>query len=288
MHRKPRTSRPRTRRALAALAAGAILAVATPDAHGQITGDGSFVVQPISAFGTDDGGRAASLPFLIRVGDGFFGNAFVNNNGIVSLGGFLPAYSNDGLGDVANNSGQAVIAPFFANVDTRPHADNTGGQGKVGAGTIDGRDAFIATWDRVGRHDRQFDLQSSFEVLLIDRSDIAFGDFDIVFNYGPIEWTVADPGDTPARVGFAVPDGQVVEFDLFGPLPAPAVCADEMLADALAITETPYVMPDSVLIEVRGGSAIVPGTAVVPTPTAAAAGMIGLIALAARRRRPQA
>jgi len=268
--------------AVAVLAVGSLVASA---ADAQIS-HGTFALQEISRFGTDNGGNSADLPFVAWLGDDIHTQVHVNNNGILSFGGFFPGFSNDSLASLANAADHALIAPFYADVDTVKVASNTGGQGMFGTGSVDGRNAFIATWDRVGRWNEQFDRLSTFEVLLIDRSDIDAGDFDIVFNYGDIEWTVANPGDEPARVGIAVPDGQAFEFDLFDALPEPEPDTELLLANALQsqpANDTPSTTADSIRLQVRGG--VVQDPHAVPSPTALATGLIGLALACSRRRR---
>lgn len=285
MARSSRPTRITTPSAIFALATAVMGSLLASGSHAQLA-DGTFDLDKLSQFGTDDGGIQLDLPFFLKFGDAVYSDVHVNNNGLISFGGFIPGYTNDNLDQVASDNAKAIVAPFFADVDTRPDSENVGGEAQVGTGTVDGRSAFIATWDRVGRADRQFDRYSTFEVLFIDRSDVAVGDFDIVFNYGDIEWTVANEGDTPARVGFAVPGGQSVEFDLFGELPPPTIDADLLLAPALASANGPIAVTASpIVFEVRDGAVGGIGGNVVPTPTAAAAGLVGLIVLNARRRR---
>jgi len=285
MARFTATSRRLTARATLAVASFAIGSLIATPRQAQISG-GSFNLQPISQFGTNNGGNSAALPFFAFLGGETYSTVHVNNNGVLSLGGFFPSYSNDSLADLANAADHALIAPFYADVDTVKVPANTGGQALFGSGTFEGRDAFIATWDRVGRSNEQFDRLSTFEVLLIDRSDTGLGNFDILFNYGDIEWTVANPGDTPARVGVAVPDGQAFEFDLFDALPEPEPDTDLLLAAALQ--QPPANGPtsttaDAIRLQVRGGQIQDPHA--VPSPTALAAGLIGLTIACSRRRR---
>src|SRR5271165_7148134 len=77
----------------------------------------------------------------------FFGvnytQTFVSNNGYVTFNSGQGTYTPTGL--TAAYSGQPIIAPFFADVDTR-------GAGTVtyGTGTYAGRNAFGVTWNGVG------------------------------------------------------------------------------------------------------------------------------------------
>src|SRR6185312_6038731 len=80
-----------------------------------------------------------------------------------------------------------------------------------GPDTINGHPAFGITWPGVGCFAVNTSVLNFFQVLLIDRSDSAPGDFDIEFNYNSIEWDTgqASGGDSQcqggaaARVGFS-------------------------------------------------------------------------------------
>lgn len=281
MNRRRATSRRRTTRAtwLAAPAACAwaiaSLAAIAP-AHAQFVQPG-FNDDPISALGTNDGSRTADLPFDVRIGDTTFDSVVANNNGVISFGGSFEPYVADTLDALAQVSDRTLIAPFYANVDTSPHGsgDYNGGIAALGLGTVDGRAAFGVTWDRVGRSDELDDLLNTFQVLLVDRSDIANGDFDIVFNYDQIDWTVSDDlADLTAQVGIATPQGDSLLLDVFE---SHLACSDPEFTPAFAV-------PGTYTISIRDGR-IPSNVAIVPSPTAAAFGLLGLVAIAARRRR---
>ena len=122
---------------------------------------------------------AIDLPFLVN----FYGQAYdqlwVNNNGNVTFDGPLGTYTPFGL--VATRT--PIIAPFFADVDTR------GGAGQVtfGPTTFEGHSAFCVTWPGVGYFPNQVDKLNTFQLLLVER-DANTHDFDIVFNYDSIQW----------------------------------------------------------------------------------------------------
>src|SRR5665213_2690799 len=122
----------------------------------------------------------------------FFGltysQLYVNNNGNITFSGPLSAYSPGGLA----TSSQSIIAPFWADVDTR----GTGsGLTTYGTGTYDGNEAFDALWPAVGYYSAQTDKLDTFQVILVDRSDLGTGDFDIYFNYGPMAWETGQASD---------------------------------------------------------------------------------------------
>ena len=112
----------------------------------------------------------------------------------------------------------AIIAPFFADVDTRG-----AGSGIVRFGTPAGRpDLFVVDWISVGYFNQHDDKLNSFQLILHDLSavpDFAPGDFRIVFNYDRIQWETGDAsggtnglGGSSARVGFSNGSGQPGTF----------------------------------------------------------------------------
>jgi len=125
----------------------------------------------------------------------FFGqnyaSGYVGSNGYITFGTAQSGFQPQGLG--AAYRGAPIIAAFYTDIDTR---NPLTGQATYGNGTFEGRDAFGATWNRVGRYNFQADAFNTFQILLVDRGDIGVGDFDIVLNYDSIEWD-----QTTNRVG---------------------------------------------------------------------------------------
>jgi PKD repeat protein len=80
-----------------------------------------------------------------------------------------------------------IIAPFFADVDTR-----AGNVVTFGNDTVDGHPAFGVDWIGVGYFSEHTNKLNSFQVVLINRSDRDPGDFDIEFNYDQVQWETGD------------------------------------------------------------------------------------------------
>jgi len=154
----------------------------------------------------DDGSTSeVDLPFTVC----FFGiersSLWVNNNGNLTFDGSLSTFTPFDL----NSTQSEIIAPFFADVDTRSAGDPV----TYGPGTFDGRTAFGANYVNVDYFSSNVahTNRNSFQVILVDRSNLAAGDFDIVFNYDQIQWETgtASGGDAnglggfSARVGFS-------------------------------------------------------------------------------------
>ena len=83
-----------------------------------------------------------------------------------------------------------IIAPFFADVDTR-----SGNLVTFGNDVVDGHPAFGVNWIGVGYYRNSTDKLNSFQLILISRSDRHPGDFDIEFNYDQIQWEAGDASD---------------------------------------------------------------------------------------------
>lgn len=135
----------------------------------------------------------------------FFGTTYnqlyVNNNGNVTFDGGMSTFTPFGLGGTTT----PIIAPFFADVDTRAGSVATFGQS-----TVNGHSAFGVDWINVGYYSRGADKLNSFQLVLIDRSDIGEGDFDIEFNYDQIQWETGNAsggsgglGGTSAAAGYS-------------------------------------------------------------------------------------
>jgi hypothetical protein len=82
-----------------------------------------------------------------------------------------------------------ALAPLYRDL-ILPLSGNGAAIGSIGwgIGTVDGRAAWGATWDDVlswtSNDATGLQLRNSLQVMLIERSDRAVGDFDVEFNYG--------------------------------------------------------------------------------------------------------
>ncbi len=149
----------------------------------------------------DDGSTGAvALGFNIDYGGTVYDQLFVNNNGNVTLSNGSGTYTPYSFA----SSSQPIIAPFFADVDTR-----TGSLVTYGTDTVDGHAAFGVDWLDVGYYNQHTDNTNAFQLLLISRPDLATGAFQIEFNYDRILWETGDAsggsggtGGTSAYVGY--------------------------------------------------------------------------------------
>ncbi len=153
---------------------------------------------------TDDGSSGLTpVGFDLNFYGHTYSSLFVNNNGNVTFNETVVEWTPFNM----TTTNTAIIAPFFADVDTR-----AAGSGVVqfGSGVVDGHNAFGVNWINVGYYNAHADKLNSFQMVLIDRSDRRLGDFDIEFNFDKILWEAGDAsggadglGGESARVGFS-------------------------------------------------------------------------------------
>lgn len=134
--------------------------------------------------------------------------AYVNNNGNISFDNPLATFTPFDL----STTNRQIIAPFFADVDTR----FTGMPVTYGTGTVDGRDAFGVNWVMVDcngvatPNPPPFTVFNTFQLILIERFDTGSMNFDIELNYDSINWETGDVNDvadclggSSARIGYS-------------------------------------------------------------------------------------
>jgi hypothetical protein len=162
------------------------------------------------ALGPSDDGSSSAIDITSVFGaDGvnFFGHhytsLYVNNNGNISFGHSISSYTPSAIGAGLNFP---IIAPFWADVDTRPSG---GGTVSYDLDASDG--VMTITWDHVGYYSYGTNKLDSFQLVLINEGN---GNFDIEYRYGNIQWTTGNAsggsnglGGTPARAGYSAGDG---------------------------------------------------------------------------------
>jgi hypothetical protein len=155
---------------------------------------------------SDDGVTGAvNLGFTINVFGNSYSSLYISNNGNVTFGGPIAgpvsAFTSFGLAFV----GLRMFAPYFADVDTR----NAGSAiVRYGTDTVNGRAAFGVEWPGVGYYNQQANKLNTFELVIIERSDVAAGAFDLEFNYDAIQWeTGGASGGTNGLGGFSARAG---------------------------------------------------------------------------------
>lgn len=228
---------------------------------------------------TDDGFSSAQpLGFSVNFFGVSYGSAFVSNNGYLTFGAGQEDYATFGIGE--DYRGQPIIAPFFADVDTRNPAS---GVTSYGRGTFAGRDAFGATWPGVGYFEAKADKLNSFQGILVERSDVGPGDFDIYFQYAQVQFEGGDYSDgLSAAVGYSNGTGAA---GTFAQLPGSLVNGAFLDGGprALAAGNLGTGVPGQYLFPVRGGVPEAP--APVSEPPSATLLVLGLGLLGLLRRR---
>jgi hypothetical protein len=168
----------------------------------------SGVSAPVPCTGSDTGPEAFPFGFNINFYGTDYGGAYVNNNGNVTFGTYLSRYTPFGLPE----TGTVIIAPFFADVDTR-----VGNAVEIGTGTLDGYKAFVVNWSGVGCFPETDSVTDNFQLILIDRPDLGSGpagdDFQIEFNYDSIQWDAGQAsGGNSSCTGAPNADSAVAGF----------------------------------------------------------------------------
>ncbi len=218
-------SRPRPRslthraRAAAALALVAGLTVASVAAPAAAEGPDAVRINPAfsaNALPANDDGSTSLVPVGFDLD--FFGNTYsqvyVNNNGNLTFDGPLSTFTPSAM----DPNGLKIIAAFFADVDTRAAGSGLTRYG-YGTGQVDGHDAFGATWVDVGYFPARDDKLNSFQIVLVEREDVAPGAFDIELNYDKVQWESGTAsggsgglGGISARAGFSSGTGTAFEL----------------------------------------------------------------------------
>ena len=162
----------------------------------------------------DDGSSGLiNLPFTFDFYGNPYNSLYINNNGNISFVSPYMTWSSNSFPDSSFN----MIAPFWADVDTRGGMDSLGNLlgngGNVWYKVTP--TALIINWNQVGYFNMHDDLVSTFQLIISNGSDslISAGG-NVSFCYEDMQWTTGDAssgtggfGGTPATVGVNVGNG---------------------------------------------------------------------------------
>ncbi|MBS1553023.1 MAG: T9SS type A sorting domain-containing protein [Bacteroidetes bacterium] len=163
-------------------------------------------------FRNDDGSSAAiPLPFNFNLYGTIYNQVYINNNGNLTftqqLSTFTPfAFPSTPL---------AIVAPFFADVDTRNLVSGVVWYKFTG-------NRLAVTWDSTGYYNEHSDKLNTFQCIISDGLDPFLGlGNNVCFSYGDMEWTTGDASGgiggffgAPATVG--VNEGNGIDYATLG------------------------------------------------------------------------
>ena len=137
------------------------------------------------SLGKNDDGSTGLTPigFPMNLFGTLWEYRYVNNNGNITF----QAPLNEFIPKPLQTLEKLIIAPFWADVDTRADGSNVATYSHH-IDTVNGRPALGANWVQVGYYNQYDDKLNSFQLVLIDRSDTGLGNFDVEFNYDMILW----------------------------------------------------------------------------------------------------
>ena len=159
----------------------------------------------ISMARNDDGSSILiPLPFTFNLYGDLYTSIYINNNGNITFTSPLATFTPFAF----PSSPLAIVAPFFADVDTRPLASGLVYH-KIESNRI------TITWDSVGYFGNHVDKRNTFQLIISDGTDpyIGVGN-NVCFSFGDMNWTTGDASGgiggflgAPATVGVNRGDG---------------------------------------------------------------------------------
>lgn len=137
---------------------------------------------------------------------------YVNNNGTITFGGATSTYTPARF----PVSGNRMIAPFWADVDTRGggRPSRNGVYWDIQPGQV------VVTWHNVGYYPQSNNRENSFQLIItsneiLDQDDL----WRVEFRYARCQWTTGNAsggqgglGGTPAQAGFDAGNGSIYEI----------------------------------------------------------------------------
>lgn len=176
-----------------------------------------------AGFGTgvleyNDDGSSSEIGLTAAFPNGleFFGQRFtsmyVNNNGSITFGGPTGTFTPRRF----PVSGNRMIAPFWADVDTRGggRPQRNGVYWDVRPGQV------VVTWHNVGFYSSDNSRENTFQLVIISNENLDLDElWRVQFRYARCEWTTGNAsggsgglGGTPAQAGFDAGDQRTYEI----------------------------------------------------------------------------
>lgn len=268
----------KNRLAISAVAAGLLAMGAVPAAQAGAIHDSTLFTDNTLARNDDGSTGLVNLGFSANFYGTTYNQAYVNNNGNITFNNQLSTYTPFSLLSTAT----PIIAPFFADVDTR---NLNSGVVQYGQDVIGGRNVFGVNWIDVGFYNDFANPLNSFQLILTDRSDTGAGNFDFQFNFDQILWESGTAsggnssglGGSCARAGWS--NGASTSYEIAGS----AVCGAllDSGANALVTHSLNSNIAGQYNFSVRNGQIV----SNVPEPASALLVGLGMLGLGAIRRR---
>ncbi len=148
--------------------------------------------------GDDTSNLVVNLPFTMNWLGTNYTQLYLNMNGNVTF----RAGSRRTSQALLTGVGQGIMAPFWADVDTRyVGSPNLLYYSNITSGsvtTVNGRKAILVTWAAVQYYNNgnttSQTATDTFQLVIVDRSDTGAGNFDFIYNYDQMLWDKGTAG----------------------------------------------------------------------------------------------
>jgi len=184
------------------------------------SGGAGWIIVPFTngvppAYRNDDGSSPLiALGFTFNLYGTNYTSCYINNNGNITFSAPLATFTPSAF---PSTTFGAIVAPFFADVDTRP----------LGSGLVYYKlepNRLTVVWDSTGYFGNHTDKLNTFQLIISNGLDPVVGiGNNVCFSYGDMEWTTGDasggsggfgPPSTAATIG--VNEGNGIDYATLG------------------------------------------------------------------------